>query len=210
MRADEWRKLAEQLVRTLPQPEVTEAATTGLAGERARPAAEGTGAEAQPASLRTLEDLVSRTRTGYTADIGPDLTRAVRAGGSASPSALPGALRTAAQFTGVGPLVSGLLKVLRRGASEPETAELPRFAAPPPANMEAGLGTDRSFAQIDHALHGLPRRRHAEHSLPPANIQIQVQAMDSQSFLDHSDDIARAVRHAMLQSSGLNDVVTEL
>jgi hypothetical protein len=38
---------------------------------------------------------------------------------------------------------------------------------------------------------------------------VQVQAMDSQSFLDHSGDIAMAVRQAMLQSSVLNDVVRE-
>jgi hypothetical protein len=38
---------------------------------------------------------------------------------------------------------------------------------------------------------------------------VQVQAMDSQSFLDHSSDIAQAVRQAMLQSSVLNDVVRE-
>ena len=39
---------------------------------------------------------------------------------------------------------------------------------------------------------------------------VQVQAMDSQSFLDHSDDIAQAVRQAMLQSSVLNDVIREV
>jgi hypothetical protein len=38
-------------------------------------------------------------------------------------------------------------------------------------------------------------------------ITVQVQAMDSQSFLDHSDDIAAAVRQAMLTSTTLNDVI---
>ena len=41
-------------------------------------------------------------------------------------------------------------------------------------------------------------------------ITVQVQAMDSQSFLDHSDDIAQAVRQAMLNMSSLNDVVSNL
>ena len=40
-------------------------------------------------------------------------------------------------------------------------------------------------------------------------ITVQVQAMDSQSFLDHSNDIALAVRQAMLESSVLNDVIRE-
>ncbi|MGC9969374.1 MAG: hypothetical protein ABSE56_02170 [Bryobacteraceae bacterium] len=41
-------------------------------------------------------------------------------------------------------------------------------------------------------------------------ITIQVQAMDSRSFLDHSDQIAQAVRQAMLNSHSLNDVVNDL
>jgi hypothetical protein len=44
----------------------------------------------------------------------------------------------------------------------------------------------------------------------PAQITVTVQAMDTQSFLDRSDDIARAVKRAMLESSSLNDVVSEL
>lgn len=42
------------------------------------------------------------------------------------------------------------------------------------------------------------------------HITVQVQAMDSRSFLDHSEDITRAVRQAMLNSNGINDVITEL
>lgn len=41
-------------------------------------------------------------------------------------------------------------------------------------------------------------------------ITIQVQAMDSRSFLDHSHDIAQAVREAMLNMHALNDVVNDL
>jgi len=44
----------------------------------------------------------------------------------------------------------------------------------------------------------------------PTQVMVQVQAMDSQSFLDHSEEIARAVRQAMLNSHGINDVITEL
>ena len=41
-------------------------------------------------------------------------------------------------------------------------------------------------------------------------ITINVQAMDSRSFLDHSGEIAQAVREALLHSHALSDVVTEL
>lgn len=45
---------------------------------------------------------------------------------------------------------------------------------------------------------------------PAPQITIQVQAMDSRSFQDHSAEIAQAVREAMLNSHALNDVVNEL
>jgi hypothetical protein len=49
---------------------------------------------------------------------------------------------------------------------------------------------------------------------PPASaasqITVNVQAMDAQSFLDHSSDIAQAVRNAMLNMSSINDVVSDL
>lgn len=54
-------------------------------------------------------------------------------------------------------------------------------------------------------------RTASESRVPLApTITVNVQAMDSQSFLDRREDIARAVREAMLQSHSLNDVVSEL
>jgi hypothetical protein len=41
-------------------------------------------------------------------------------------------------------------------------------------------------------------------------VHVHVQAMDSQSFMNRSNDIARAVKTAMLNSHSLNDVVAEL
>jgi hypothetical protein len=42
------------------------------------------------------------------------------------------------------------------------------------------------------------------------SILVQVQAMDSQSFMDHSHEIAQAVRQAMLNLSSVNDVILDL
>jgi len=42
------------------------------------------------------------------------------------------------------------------------------------------------------------------------NILVQVQAMDSQSFMDRSNDIAQAVRQAMLNLHSVNDVIADL
>jgi hypothetical protein len=55
-----------------------------------------------------------------------------------------------------------------------------------------------------------PASNQASAPASATQITVQVQAMDSQSFLDHSNDIALAVRQAMLQSSVLNDVIREV
>jgi hypothetical protein len=44
----------------------------------------------------------------------------------------------------------------------------------------------------------------------PAQITINVQALDARSLMDRSSDIAAAVRHAMLNLNSINDVVTDL
>jgi hypothetical protein len=44
----------------------------------------------------------------------------------------------------------------------------------------------------------------------PRQVVVQVNALDTQSFLDRSDEIALAVRRAMLNMNPLNDVVADL
>ena len=41
-------------------------------------------------------------------------------------------------------------------------------------------------------------------------VTVNIQAMDSQSFMDRSSDIAQAVRSAMLNMSSINDVISDL
>jgi hypothetical protein len=110
---------------------------------------------------------------------------------------------------GLSPLLSGVLRLFGGGGgSNAEPAPLVKFELPPSQSVSAGVSQavpGAAFA-VDYAQNGLPR--------PVANtaasqITVQVQAMDSRSFLDHSNDIALAVRQAMLESSVLNDVVRE-
>ncbi|MCC6364698.1 MAG: hypothetical protein IT165_14350 [Bryobacterales bacterium] len=42
-----------------------------------------------------------------------------------------------------------------------------------------------------------------------SSVVVNVQAMDSRSFLDHRDDIASAVREALLNSHPLGDYLAE-
>jgi hypothetical protein len=44
----------------------------------------------------------------------------------------------------------------------------------------------------------------------PTQVTVHVNAMDSQSFMDRSSDIASAVREAMLNLHPINDVISNL
>ena len=86
---------------------------------------------------------------------------------------------------------------------------------PPSVGVNAGISENvptQPFA-VDYAAGGAPRASGSGSGTGGAGgsqITVQVQAMDSQSFLDHSDDIAQAVRQAMLQSNVLSDVIREV
>jgi hypothetical protein len=121
-------------------------------------------------------------------------------------------LKTLGMATGIGPLATGLMALFGRGSSTPEPIPATLLEPPPSLSVEAGLTADRQFTNISYGADAIPRAAvkpsASPASMPP--IQINVQAMDSRSFLDHSDDIARAVQQAMLHSHVLNDVVSEL
>jgi len=112
---------------------------------------------------------------------------------------------------GLSPLISGLANLFGGSGDSSTPATLTKFALPP--SIQANGGVSESGGQafgVDNPQGGLPRAAPAGgQASGPAQITVQVQAMDSQSFLDHSTDIAMAVRQAMLQSSVLNDVVRE-
>ena len=108
---------------------------------------------------------------------------------------------------GLGSMISGIADLFGGGDSSTPAA-LPTYMAPLPINLDAGFseGGGGAFG-VDSGQGGAPR---AMTNSPASQITVQVQAMDSQSFLDHSGDIALAVRQAMLQSSVLNDVIREV
>ncbi len=61
---------------------------------------------------------------------------------------------------------------------------------------------------MSYGQDGLPRTAQSSGG-SQTSITVQVQALDSQSFLDHSDDIAKAVRRAVLNTNALSDVLNE-
>jgi len=115
------------------------------------------------------------------------------------------AVSTATSFLGgigLSPIVSGLLKLFGGGNKNEDAAAAPvKYAGPESVQVSAGL----SGGQLREAGYAMNDRVRA---IP--QVTVQVQAMDSRSFMDRSDDIARAVRQAMLESHAINDVVQEL
>ena len=134
---------------------------------------------------------------------------------------------------GMVPLVVGLLGLFGGGGT-PAPPTLEKYAMPERQYFEgADTGSDVSGADYDQM--GMPRAYRAapdggsaqtSGSASPGSsgsgapsgpsgagatqITVNVQAMDSQSFLDHSNEIAQAVRAAMLNSNSINDVVNNL
>ena len=112
---------------------------------------------------------------------------------------------------GLGPLISGITSLFSGGGDSSTPSPLTRFSLPASIEVAGGVneGRGQTFA-VDSPQGGLPRAvSTGGQSNAPTQITVQVQAMDSKSFLDHSADIAMAVRQAMLESSVLNDVVRE-
>jgi hypothetical protein len=133
------------------------------------------------------------------------------AGGTSTAGSVGSTLESVLGFgLGLSPLISGLVSLFGGGGGSGQAAPLVPYIAPLPVHATAGISSSTSGAfGVDTADGGLPRPQAAA-TAPATQITVQVQAMDSQSFLDHSNDIAMAVRQAMLQSSTLNDVIREV
>jgi hypothetical protein len=136
-------------------------------------------------------------------------TTSKASGGSSVGSTVESA---ASSFLGGGlsslsPLIGGLLSLFGGGG---QTLAAPSpFMLPAPVQSQARLTASApgQVAPVSYGDTGQPRAQSAGGS---AQVTIQVNAMDSQSFIDHSDDIANAVKQAILNSNSLNDVISAL
>ena len=98
---------------------------------------------------------------------------------------------------GIGSLISGIEGLF--GEREKPEPDLVRFALPDSQNRSMSIGQGR-----DAEISGKPGSSASSNGSPSAS------SMDSQWFMDHSADIAKAVKDAMLHSNSLNDVISEV
>jgi hypothetical protein len=145
-----------------------------------------------------------------------DNTQALAQSGTSktsSGSSVGGTVASAASsFLGGGlsslsPLITGLLSLFEGGG---QTLAVPTpFMLPSPVQSNAGV-TASAPGQVVPVSYGDGGQPRAQSSGASQQITVQVNAMDSQSFLDHSDDIANAVKRAILNSNSINDVISSL
>jgi hypothetical protein len=108
------------------------------------------------------------------------------------------------------PLVSALVGLFKK--EKPEPPPLQAYTLPPSIQFQgaAVAGGSQGILAVDYGQDGLPRAVTSNTQPNAPSVTVQVQAMDSRSFMDHSDEIARAVREALLNAHSLGDVVSEL
>ena len=110
---------------------------------------------------------------------------------------------------GLSSMISGLASLFGGGDGASAPPAPTPFIPPLPIHLDAGFSDANGGPAfgVDASPGGLPRAMTG--GAGAAQITIQVQALDSQSFLDHSNDIAMAVRQAMLETTVLNDVIQQ-
>lgn len=128
------------------------------------------------------------------------------------------------------PIISGIAHLFGGGGGSNTVAALPVYVPPAPVYVNAGLSsgyvpgapplssTLAGSATVNPASTGTAQSVSAPVTPSPVTpspvhttqITVHVNAMDSQSFMDRSSDIASAVREAMLNTHPINDVIAGL
>ena len=169
------------------------------------------------ASDELAESLASVT--GQTSGSLPQAAAATSTSAPQSAASETLSIATTVLESGLGliPLVTGLIGLFTGGDSTP--AKLTKYAMPDKIDFE-GADTGNGMSEMDYDQMGTPRAYDALPGTttpaaspalsPAAQTSGNAPAVDSQWFMDHSSDIAQAVRNAMLNMSSINDVVSDL
>jgi hypothetical protein len=119
----------------------------------------------------------------------------------------------------ISPVAKGILGLFGLGGSS-APAPLPAYVPPPPVSISGIVrstsGDGRTAAPAGSTATpvsqsaNVSRSANVSQAAAPSQVTVNINAMDSQSFLDRSNDIASAVRLAMLNLHPINDVVADL
>lgn len=168
-----------------------------------------TDASKQIDSLRAANQALAEAIANNTVAVTQNSTS--RGGASTADAVSNVASRVFGSGLGLAPLITSIAGLFGGGKSEPPPP-LFQYAAPAPLRLDLAnaSGTVSGFAPIVYGQNGLPKTGSDTTRVTSPQISIQVNALDSRSFLDHSNEIAAAVREAMLNMHALNDVVSDL
>lgn len=155
-------------------------------------------------SLKSINDSIAQQQAAVLAQSGASSS----SGGSTAGSVLSAVGGFLGGGLGIAPLITGLTGLFGGGGDSNSAPSFNRFIPPATIGADAGFSGAKGggIFGADSASGNSPRA--VTQSAP--QITVQVQAMDSQSFLDRSQDIANAVRQAMLETTVLNDVIREV
>lgn len=165
-----------------------------------------------------LADVIGQFREAQNSAAVPASSKAAVAAQTQTTSS-GGSLATTILKSGFGlaPLITSLVSHFAGGDSA-GPLPLVKYAMPAAIDFQAAETGSRVTA-MDYDQAGMPRssapvsgRQDAQRTVtsPAPQITVNVQAMDARSFMDRSNDIALAVREAMLNLHSINDVVNEL
>lgn len=155
-----------------------------------------------PASQLQAEALLANTKAIAAS------TTAHSAGGVAETIGNVASTFTGGLLSELSPILSGLLGLFGGGGSN-TPPPLTTYIPPPSLTFQGANVPGPAVPGVDYGQSGTPRAI-SNPSQPTPQVTVNVQAMDSRSFLDHSQDIAQAVRDAVLNMHSLNDVISDL
>jgi len=175
--------------------------------------------------IETMNQIMgSIAYTPQTTTLGGTPSSTTSGGGSAGDTALSIASTVLTSGLGIVPLIGGLIGLFGGGGQSTEPT-LTRYTMPDPVSFQ-GAETRAGIQYTDSDQTGMPRVTGVGSGSSGSGatngsggqsagsggsqITVNVQAMDARSFLDRSNDIAAAVRDAMLNLNSINDVVTNL
>ncbi len=125
--------------------------------------------------------------------------------GLSKPAGLAGGGGWQGLVSSLNPILGGILRLFGGGEDEPAVS-LPATIRRTTARYDLGFaGGDGGYYFIDRDATGAVRA--AQPPIPPS-VVVNVEAMDSRSFLERTPEIAEAVRRALLESEGMQSVLS--